>query len=90
MLGENVIAMIVGTLVLAVFMCLTAIDPTTWTFQSDTGSHIRSELWRCLSIKDNVGRLDCYDLLAHQPPPHPARGANALFDGAFGHEEQRR
>jgi hypothetical protein len=85
-LGENVIALIVGTFVLAVYMCLAAIDPATWTFQSDAALQIRRELWHCLSVKNQVARLDCYDEIAHQPPPNPARGANAL-PRAFGQEE---
>src|SRR6266536_2796364 len=52
-LGENVVALIVGTLVLAVFLCLAAIDPATWTFQSNAASHMRSELWHCLAIQDS-------------------------------------
>src|SRR6266487_7160915 len=82
-LGENVVALIVGTLVLAVFLCLAAIDPATWTFQSNAASQLRNELWLCLSIEDGGPRLDCYDKLARQPPPHPAKGANPP-PGAFG------
>ena len=88
-LGDNVVALIVGALALAAFMCLAAIDPATWTFESNAASHLRSELWRCLSIKDNAARVDCYDEIAHQPPPHPAKGANAL-PRAFGQEERWR
>ena len=88
-LGENVLALIVGALVLALFMCLAAIDPATWTFQSNEASHLRNELWHCLSLKDNVARLDCYEEVARRPPPHPAKGANAL-PRAFGQEEQWR
>src|SRR5207302_9564348 len=85
-LGENVVALIVGTLVLAAFLCLAAIDPATWTFQSNAASHLRSELWYCLSIKRDDARLECYNAIARQPPPHPAKGANAL-PRAFGQEE---
>jgi hypothetical protein len=85
-LGEHVLALIVGTLVLAAFMLLAAIDPATWTFQSNAASHLRSELWHCLSIKNDAPRLDCYNEIARQPPPHPAKGANAL-PRAFGQEE---
>ena len=88
-LGENVIALIVGTLVLTAFMSLAAIDPATWTFQSNEASHLRAELRHCLSVEDAVARVDCYDEIAQQAPPHPARGANAL-PGAFGQEERRR
>src|SRR5437868_1809543 len=82
-LGENVIALIIGTLVLAAFMLLAAIDPATWTLQSNAGSHLRAELRHCLSLEDADARVDCYDEIAQQPPPQPARGANAL-PGAFG------
>jgi len=87
-LGENVLALIVGTLVLAAFLCLAAIDPGAWTFQSNEASHLRAELRHCLTVEDAVARVDCYDEIAQQPP-HPARGANAL-PGAFGQEERRR
>src|SRR5437016_1300011 len=56
-LVENVGALIVATLALGVFMLLAAIDPATWTFQSNTASHLRSELWNCLTIKDDAGDL---------------------------------
>ncbi|HXN44154.1 MAG TPA: hypothetical protein VN917_07915 [Xanthobacteraceae bacterium] len=85
-LGENVVALIVGTLVLALFMCLAAIDPATWTFRTDADLHLRRELWGCLSIKDDIARIHCYDQIAHQPPPQPAKGANPL-PRAFGQEE---
>jgi hypothetical protein len=39
-------ALLAATLLLSVFLLLAAIDPATWTFQSNTGSHLRSELWR--------------------------------------------
>ncbi len=86
-LGENVVALIVGTLVLAVFLCLAAIDPATWTFQSNAASHMRSELWHCLAIQDSFARLGCYDEIAREPAAHPAKGANAPL-GASG--QQRR
>ena len=70
-------ALLAATLLLSVFLLLAAIDPATWTFQSNTGSHLQSELWRCLMTKDDAARLGCYDDLARQPAPHPARGANA-------------
>jgi hypothetical protein len=88
-LGEKVVALIVGTLALAALLCLAAIDPVTWTFQSNEASHLRNELWNCLSIRDDAARVGCYDEIAHQPPPHPAKGANAL-PRAFGQEERWR
>jgi hypothetical protein len=69
-------ALIVATLVLAVFMLLAAIDPATWTFQSNTASHLRSELWNCLATERDAARLSCYDDIARKPGPHPAKGAN--------------
>ena len=82
-LGDNAIALIAGALAMAAFLCLAAIDPATWTFESNVASHIRSELARCLTIPDSVPRLGCYDEVARQPPPQPAKGANAL-PWAFG------
>ena len=69
-------ALIIATLVTAVLLLLAAIDPVTFTFQSNTVSHLRSEIWTCLSLGDDAAGLDCYDDLARQPGPHPARGAN--------------
>ena len=69
-------ALMAATLILAGFMLLAAIDPATWTFQSNTASHLRSELRNCLAIQDDAARLPCYDRLARQPGPHPGRGAN--------------
>ena|SRR5436190_12539369 len=88
-LGENVVAFIVGTLALAAYMCLAMIDPATWTWRTDESDHLRNELWDCLAVRDSAARLGCYDDIAHQPPPHPARGANAL-PRAFGQEERWR
>jgi hypothetical protein len=87
LLGENVIALIVATLVLAGYMCLAAIDPATWTFQSNEASHMRSELSHCLTIQDSTMRLRCYDEIARRPPPHPAKGANPL-PGTFGQQNR--
>lgn len=86
MLGDHVIALIVGTLVLAAFMLLAALDPTTWSFRGDPDLQLRRELWNCLPIKDDFARIRCYDAIAHEPPPQPAKGANAL-PRAFGQEE---
>src|SRR5262249_34622511 len=81
-LGDHLIVLIVGTVMLAAFLFLAAIDPATWTFQSNIASHIRSELSHCLTIQDSAIRLECYDEIASRPPPHPAKGANPL-PGAF-------
>ena len=69
-------ALLAATLVLAAFMLLASIDPATWTLQSNTGSHLRSELWKCLAVERDAARLECYDELARQPAPHPGGGAN--------------
>jgi hypothetical protein len=74
---DTIAAVIIATLALAVFLCLAAISPVVWTFASDTASHLRSELGQCLSTDDGGARLACYDEIAHRPPPHPAKGANA-------------
>jgi hypothetical protein len=88
-LGENVLSLIVGALALGALLFLAALDPATWTFESNEASHLRAELRYCLSIEAAAMRTDCYDGIAQQPPPHPARGANALR-GAFGEEHPRR
>ena len=80
---DPIVAAIIATLALAVFLCLAAISPVVWTFASDTASHVRSELAECLSVEDGGARLVCYDEIAHRPPPHPAKGANAP-PAAFG------
>src|SRR5690349_7265253 len=85
-LGENVIALIVGTFVLVLFMFLAAVDPATWTFRTDGELQLRRELWNCLTIEDDLARIRCYDEIAHEPPPQPARGANPL-PRPFGQEE---
>jgi hypothetical protein len=74
---DTIATVIIATLAVAVLLCLAAISPVIWTFASDTASHLRSELWQCLSVEDNTARLACYDEIAHRPPPHPAKGANA-------------
>jgi hypothetical protein len=74
---DTIAAVLIATLALAVFLCLAAISPVVWTFASDAASHLRSELWQCLEIEDSAKRLACYDEIAHRPPPHPAKGANA-------------
>ena len=74
---DTIAAVLIATLALAVFLCLAAISPVVWTFASDTASHLRTELSQCLSVEDGRTRLACYDQIAHRPPPHPAKGANA-------------
>jgi hypothetical protein len=86
---DTTAAVLIATLALAVFLCLAAISPVVWTFASDTASHLRSELWQCLSVEDGSTRLACYDEIAHRPPPHPAKGANAPA-AAFGRSDQAR
>jgi hypothetical protein len=74
---DTIAAVVIATLALAVFLCLAAISPVVWTFASDTASHLRSQLSQCLLVEDGGARLACYDEIAHRPPPHPAKGANA-------------
>jgi hypothetical protein len=87
-LGDNIVALVVGVFALAALLCLAAIDPATWTFQSNEASHLRAELRHCLNMEDAAARVDCYDGVAVQPPPHPPKGANALPE-AFGQEQPR-
>jgi len=72
---ENVIALIVVTLALAVLTCLAAVAPAVWTFATAAAAetHIPVGLSQCLSVKDDPGRLACYDELAGRP----AKGARA-------------
>jgi hypothetical protein len=86
---DTIAAVVIATLALAVFLCLAAISPVVWTFASDTASHLRSELGQCLSVADGGARLACYDEIAHRPPPHPAKGANAP-PAAFGQVQPSR
>ena len=86
---DTIAAVLIATLALAVFLCLAAISPVVWTFASDTASHLRSELSQCLSVDHGVARLACYDEIAHRPPPHPAKGANAPA-AAFGRWDHAR
>src|SRR5205814_8773440 len=78
---ENVVALIVLTLALAVFICLAAIAPVVWTFASDAASQTRTGLFRGSSIEDAAARLACYDEIARRPPRQTANGANALPRG---------
>jgi len=82
-LVETVTALVIATLLLALFLGLSAIVPGEWTFGSTPASHLRAELQGCLADQDSAARLACYDEIAHRPPPHPARGANAP-PAAFG------
>ena len=86
---DTIAAVLIATLALAVFLCLAAISPVVWTFASDTASHLRTELSQCLSVEDGRTRLACYDQIAHRPPPHPAKGANAPA-AAFGRWDHAR
>jgi hypothetical protein len=73
---ENVIALIVVTLGLAVLMCLAAVAPAAWTFVTASESYVPAAFSQCLSIEDGLGRLDCYDELARRP----AKGTSAFAD----------
>jgi hypothetical protein len=82
---ENVVALIVVTLALAVLMCLAAVAPAVWAFATAAvaETHIPVGLSQCLSVKGDPGRLACYDELAARP----AKGAGAPSE-TFG-EVQR-
>jgi hypothetical protein len=75
--AEDVIALIVIILTLAVLTCLVAVAPAVWTVATAAAAAVESyipvELSQCLSIKDNPGRLVCYDELARRP----MKGASA-------------
>ena len=73
----NVIALMVVTLGLTLLMCLAAVAPAVWTFATAAAAetHIPVGLSQCLSVKDDPGRLACYDELAGRP----AKGARAPF-----------
>jgi hypothetical protein len=74
---ENVVALIVVTLALAVLMCLAAVAPAVWTSATAAvaESHIPVEPSQCLSIKDGPDRLACYDERARRP----AKGTRETF-----------
>jgi hypothetical protein len=81
---DTIAAVVIATLAVVVFVCVAALSPIIWTFASDAASHLRAELSQCLSVEDGSRRLACYDEIAHRPPPHPAKGANAPA-AAFRH-----
>jgi hypothetical protein len=72
---EDVIALIVVILTLAVLTCLAAVAPAVWTFATAAAieSYIPVGLSQCLSIKEGPSRLVCYDELARRP----MKGASA-------------
>jgi hypothetical protein len=72
---ENVVALMVVTLALAVLMCLAAVAPAVWTFATAAAAETRIlvGLSQCLSVKGDPDRLACYDELAGRP----AKGARA-------------
>jgi hypothetical protein len=81
---DTIAAVIIAAVATAVLLCFAAISPVIWTFASDTGSHLRSDVAQCLSLADGTSRLACYDEIARRPLPHPAKGANAPA-AAFEH-----
>ena len=82
---ENVVALIVVTLALAVLSCLAAITPAVWTFATAAQSYIPVDFSQCLPIEDGVGRLACYDEVA----PRPTKGAKAPLR-TFGEAQRGR
>jgi hypothetical protein len=80
---DTIAAVVIATLALAVLLCVAALSPVVWTFAGDAASQLRGELSQCSSIEESRSRVTCYDEIAHRPPPHPAKGANALRS-AFG------
>jgi hypothetical protein len=66
------LSVLLGTLIVA------SIAVNAFTILAD--SHLRqrtSTVPNCSAMGEEVNRLACYDNLARQPAPQPARGANA-------------
>ena len=84
---ERVVALIVVTLALAVLICLAAIAPAMWAFATAAAaeSYIPVGPSQCLSIKDDLSRLACYDESARLP----AKGTSGL-SRAFGEAQRER
>jgi hypothetical protein len=78
-LAETIVGLMIATVMLAVFIGLAALVPAVWTSKAgDRASTVRiDELRQCAMLADNAARLSCFDDIAHRPPPHPAKGANA-------------
>lgn len=76
-LGGCTMALATATLLLVLYVGLSALVPGQWTFASTSVSRLRGELGGCLAVVDRAARLTCFDEIARRPPPHPAKGANA-------------
>jgi hypothetical protein len=81
---ENVVAVMIATLVLAVFICVSALVPVVGRLAGGGTSSVPLEdLRHCAALTESRARLTCYDDVTNRPLPHPAKGANAPAD-AFG------
>jgi hypothetical protein len=77
-LVENVVALMVATLVLAVFIAVAALVPAVSKFTVDGASSVSlDDVRHCATAVSPQARLSCYDEIADRPLPHPAKGANA-------------
>ena len=66
------LAALLGTLI------VTSIAVNATIILADSNHRQRSSAaGDCSAIAEKVDRLACYDNLARQPAPHPAKGANA-------------
>ena len=65
------LAALLGTLVVV------SIAVNALTILADSGLRRASTAADCSAIAEEAERLACYDRLARQPAPHPAKGANA-------------
>ena len=66
------LAALLGTLIVV------SIAVNALTIHADSNLRQRSSaVGDCSAIAEKIDRLACYDNLARQPAPHPARGANA-------------
>ncbi len=81
-LAKALIALVTG----AVLICAVIILPPLWeAAQSFAATAPNQDPHQCLKIPHGPERLACFENLMHQPPPQPARGANAperLFHGS--------
>ncbi len=66
-----------AALIVAALIGLAALVQVQGPAASQGGPSAIDELRPCAAIADNAARLACFDAIADQAPPQPAKGANA-------------